>query len=220
MVYEIVSVSHFVSRNGCANSSSDSRRWREASWDWGFGDWESALGAASHMGRRDIAEVLLAHGARPSLFSATMMGQLDIVKAFVAAIPGVQRTLGPHGITLLAHARNGGPAAEPVLRYLESLGDADPRPSVAPLDSADRAALVGHKRVRPRPSRSLCCRPPQGSAWHRAARRDAAYPDPHRGSGLLPSGVPSVKIVFVRDGSSIARMTIADPDVLVTARRV
>ena len=26
-----------------------------ANWDWGDGDWESALGAASHMGRRDIA---------------------------------------------------------------------------------------------------------------------------------------------------------------------
>ena len=29
--------------------------------DWGFGDWESALGAAAHMGRRDIAEILLRH---------------------------------------------------------------------------------------------------------------------------------------------------------------
>src|SRR5688572_4319271 len=28
----------------------------KAVWDWGFGDWESALGAASHVGRRDIAE--------------------------------------------------------------------------------------------------------------------------------------------------------------------
>src|SRR5438128_475472 len=30
-----------------------------AAWDWGGGDWESALGAAAHMGRRDIAEPLL-----------------------------------------------------------------------------------------------------------------------------------------------------------------
>ncbi len=81
-----------------------------AAYDWGFGDWENALGAASHMGRRDIAEVLLAHGARPSLFSAAMMGQLDVVRAFVTATPGVQRVLGPHGITLLAHAKAGGPA--------------------------------------------------------------------------------------------------------------
>src|SRR5690242_21892720 len=30
-----------------------------ASWDWGGGDWETALGGASHTGRRDIAEFLL-----------------------------------------------------------------------------------------------------------------------------------------------------------------
>ena len=35
-----------------------------ATWDWGAGDWETALGAASHMGRRDIAEHLLSNGAR------------------------------------------------------------------------------------------------------------------------------------------------------------
>lgn len=31
---------------------------------------------------------------------AVMLGQLDVVKAFVAARPGVQRTLGPHSIAL------------------------------------------------------------------------------------------------------------------------
>ena len=29
----------------------------KASWDWGFGDWETALGAASHVGNRPIADV-------------------------------------------------------------------------------------------------------------------------------------------------------------------
>src|SRR5437870_5836992 len=99
----------------------------KASWDWGFGDWESALGAASHVGNREIAEYLLANGARPSIFSAAMLGQLDVVQAFVDASPGVQRIHGPHGITLLAHARAGGDKAKPVLAYLEKLGDADPR---------------------------------------------------------------------------------------------
>ena len=28
----------------------------KASWDWGFGDWETALGSASHVGNRPIAE--------------------------------------------------------------------------------------------------------------------------------------------------------------------
>src|SRR5688572_29778687 len=33
-----------------------------AAWDWGFGDWETALGAAAHTGRREIAEYLLSRG--------------------------------------------------------------------------------------------------------------------------------------------------------------
>src|SRR5205814_6722729 len=33
-----------------------------ATMDWGAGDWETGLGGASHMGRRDIAEFLLEHG--------------------------------------------------------------------------------------------------------------------------------------------------------------
>src|SRR5262245_17330419 len=91
-----------------------------AAYDWGFGDWEDCLGAASHVGSREIAEYLIAKGARPTIFSATMLGQLDAVKAFVAAQPGVQRIPGPHSIPLLAHARAGGPAAAAVLTYLES----------------------------------------------------------------------------------------------------
>ena len=55
----------------------------KAGWDWGFGDWETALSAASHVGNREIAQLLLDHGARPTLFSAAMLGQLDVVRAFV-----------------------------------------------------------------------------------------------------------------------------------------
>ena len=52
----------------------------KASWDWGYGDHETALGAASHVGQRAIAEFLLENGAPPTLFSATMPGHdRDIV---------------------------------------------------------------------------------------------------------------------------------------------
>src|SRR5436309_3463259 len=49
-----------------------------ATWDWGEGDWETALGAAAHMGRQDIAVYLLEHGARIDLFAAAMLGKLEI----------------------------------------------------------------------------------------------------------------------------------------------
>ena len=160
--------------------------------DWGFGDWEDALGAASHMGRREIAEFLLAQGARPTLFSAAMLGQVDVVKAVVGATPGVQRTLGPHGITLLAHARAGGPGAVEVVKYLESVGDADRRPATQPLEPADRDAVVGEYHVRCHGSRPVRDRRPGRSARNRAARADAPHVVSRWQPCVLPFGCPVV----------------------------
>ena len=41
----------------------------KASYDWGYGDWESALGAASHM----------EYGARPNIFTYAMLGKVDAI---------------------------------------------------------------------------------------------------------------------------------------------
>jgi hypothetical protein len=89
--------------------------------DWGNGDFETALGGASHMGRRDIAEFLLEHNARMDVFAATMLGKLDIVKAAVAAFPNIANVLGPHKIPLIAHAEKGGEQAKAVLEFLRPL---------------------------------------------------------------------------------------------------
>lgn len=89
--------------------------------DWGNGDFETALGGASHMGRRDIAEFLLAHNARMDVFAATMLGKLEIVKAAVAAFPSIVDVLGPHKIPLIAHAEKGGEQAKAVLEFLRPL---------------------------------------------------------------------------------------------------
>jgi hypothetical protein len=89
--------------------------------DWGNGDFETALGGASHMGRRDIAEYLLEHNARMDIFAATMLGQIDIVKAALAAFPNIVHVPGPHGIPLIVHAEKGGAAAKAVLEFLQPL---------------------------------------------------------------------------------------------------
>lgn len=191
-----------------------------AAHDWGFGDWETALGAASHTGRREIAEFLIVNGAQPTMFSAAMLGQLDVVKAFVAASPGIQRTPGPHGITLLAHARAGGPDAATVVAYLEQVGGADVPPRTAPLSAADRAAVVGQYAFG------------EGAADHfvvdvAADRLGIQRPGRDRNQlnhvgdlVFFPSGVPSVKIAFARDAGTVRRLTIADPAVVLTATRV
>src|SRR3954469_2090740 len=72
-----------------------------AVWDWGGGDFETPLEAAAHTGGREIAEYLLSKGARPSLYAAGMLGQLDLVKAFHAGDPQAHHIPGPHGFTLL-----------------------------------------------------------------------------------------------------------------------
>ena len=89
--------------------------------DWGNGDFETALGGASHMGRRDIAEYLLEHNARMDIFAATMLGKTDIVKAAVTVFPNIVHVPGPHGIPLIVHAEKGGPAAKAVLEFLRPL---------------------------------------------------------------------------------------------------
>ena len=92
-----------------------------ASWDWGGGDWETGLGAAAHMGRKDIAQALLARGARLDVFAAAMLGKLEIIQAVLSAFPDTLQVHGPHGISLLQHARAGGEAAAPVVAFLEGL---------------------------------------------------------------------------------------------------
>lgn len=96
-----------------------------ACWDWGGGDFETALEAAAHTGGRDIAEYLLSKGARPSLYAAGMLGQLDLVKAFLAIDPQAHAIPGPHGFTLLHCAKEGGGPAKPVVDWLLAHGVPD-----------------------------------------------------------------------------------------------
>lgn len=93
-----------------------------ATWDWGGGDFEMGIGGAGHMGSRDIAEFLISQGGRMDIFVAAMLGKLDIVKAMLAAYPGLLQSKGPHGISLMVHAKKGGAPAGPVVAFLESRG--------------------------------------------------------------------------------------------------
>jgi hypothetical protein len=95
--------------------------------DWGGGDWESGLGGAAHMGRRDIAEFLLDNGARIDIFCAAMLGHLDTVKQLITAHPKLIDAKGPHGFTLHWHAKMGGATAAPTL---SSFAEVVRRPTV------------------------------------------------------------------------------------------
>jgi hypothetical protein len=196
-----------------------------AAYDWGYGDWESALGAASHVGNVEIAQLLLAHGARPNLFSAAMLGQLPVVRALVEANPGAQRIAGPHGISLLAHARAGGERAKAVYDYLEGLGDAGRGLENVALTDAEIERLVGSYRFGTGSADLLLvARISGGMAGQLSLKRG---PDGvprnlfHLGKQEFhPAGAVAVRVRFSRETPAVI-LTIHDPDpeVVVEARR-
>lgn len=191
-----------------------------ASIDWGFGDWETCLDAAAHVGNKPIADFLLTHGARPTIFSAAMMGQLDAVKAFITARPGIQRTLGPHGITLMSHAKAGGPDAAPVVQYLAALGDADTPLPTQPLAAADRDALVGKYVYGPGPRDFFMIDVQQDRLGIDRPNSPARRFLMHSGSLIFfPTGVPTAKIAFATEHGKVTHLTVADPGLMITARR-
>jgi hypothetical protein len=191
----------------------------KASWDWGYGDWETALGAASHVGNRPIAELLLENGAPPTLFSATMLGQLEVAKMFITASPGLQRMRGPHGLTLMLHARQGGPQAAAVVKFLETLGDADQPYRNEPLSAEERASIEGRYIFgdRPRDSFIVATERNQLAMTRVGATQRSIF---HQGQfAFHAAGAPSVKIRFERDGAKVVALTVSDPDLVVRARR-
>ena len=193
----------------------------KASWDWGFGDWESALGAASHVGRRDIAEFLIAHGARPSIFSAAMLGQIDVVRTFVQASPGVQRIQGPHGIPLMQHAVAGGEEAKSVVEYLESLGDADVRTPSVELSAQELEPYTGTYGFGNAADERFVVTI-DSNGFLRIARGDRSGKVLFAlgENAFFPGGADAVRIRFALQGNQAAAVSIHDPDVLVTAVRI
>lgn len=65
---------------------------------------ESALGAAGHVGRADIAELLLAHGAELELAAAAMLGRRAVVSEALEKDPKLAHSGGAHNIPLAFHA--------------------------------------------------------------------------------------------------------------------
>ena len=93
-----------------------------ARYDWGAGDYESAIEGAGHVGNKEIANYLIEQGARVSLFQLTMLGKTALVKAVLEEYPALTYAVGPHGFTLLHHAKVGGADAEVLYDYLLEKG--------------------------------------------------------------------------------------------------
>lgn len=89
-------------------------------YDFGNGDFEEAIEGAGHMGDKEIANYLVSQGARVNLFVLTMLGQTGLVKPTLEAYPQLVFSKGPHGFTLLHHAKVGN--ATELYEYLDGKG--------------------------------------------------------------------------------------------------
>jgi ankyrin repeat protein len=91
-------------------------------YDWGNGDFEEAIEGAGHLGNKEIANYLIEKGARVNLFLLTMLGKTELVKPVLESYPKLITALGPHGFTLLHHAKVGGDDSKSLFDYLQQKG--------------------------------------------------------------------------------------------------
>lgn len=230
IVSEVVGKSHF-DLDRVKELVSKRPELARATWDWAFGDWESAIGAASHVGRRDIVQFLMSKGARPNLFTFAMLGAYEVVKSTIAFSPGIQKTMGPHGISLLSHARVGLRMEKDMspneldhlkrtIDFLESLGDADGETylEVSPEDQkkylGDYKYGDGEKdgftiRLNMRKLLSLGRLGQSGGALYKIGENTFTY-----------NGVPSVNINFEVEQNVVKSLTVHEPELTLTAKKI
>jgi hypothetical protein len=202
-----------------------------ATWDWGFGDWETAVGAASHVGRRDIVNYLLSKGARPDIFTYAALGQLDAVKSMIAATPAIQSIDGPHGISLLRHAKNGIRSEElteaeilngkQLIAYLEELGNADPKVMDIEIEEGDKQKYLGDYMYGDGPKDGFSIKLNMRDML--ALGKLGSF-----GGGLFQiapnsfmyNGAPSVEISFKIEDGKVRSLTVSEPELSLTAVKV
>ncbi len=203
-----------------------------ATWDWGFGDFETALGAASHVGRRDIAQFLMEKGARADLFTFATLGEFDVVKAAVKASPGIQAVGGPHGFSLLHHAEAGLEMTEGLTQrqlddsnrlidFLKGLGNAGSQERYLEVDEVERAKYLGDYRYGDGEKEGFSVRLNRrkmltlgiigqfGGALYKLGENSFTY-----------NGAPSVDISFTLENGAVQALTVREPGFALTAKKV
>jgi hypothetical protein len=230
IVAEVVGASHF---NFDRVKTLVNRRpeLARATWDWAFGDWETALGAASHVGRRDIAAYLMEKGARPDIFTYAMLGSYTAVKAMIEAKPGIQSIPGPHGISLMRHVEAGLRSKDltqtekansnQLIDYLEKLGDADHREKDIMMKADEKDKFLGDYKygagetegfsvkLNMRNLLSLGKLGKFGGALFQQAPGEFAY-----------NGISSVKIIFEKVEGKVVSLTVHEPDMILKATKI
>lgn len=230
LVSEVVGASHFnlVRVKELVDIRPELAR---ATWDWAFGDWETALGAASHVGRRDIATYLISKGARPDIFTYAMLGHFETVKAMITSIPGVETIGGPHGISLLSHVKAGSNSDDlteiqkqeysKLIEYLDSLGTADGKVLNMEMTEDAKKKYLGDYKYGDDPNQGVSIKLNMrklislgklgsfGGALYKKGENVFSY-----------NGTSSVEISFEEVNEKIISLTIHEPNLVLKAIKV
>lgn len=223
---EIVGVSHF-NLDRLKEIVDPRPELAKASWDWGFGDWETAIAAASHVGRKDIVEYLISKGAVPTIFTYAMLGAFDAVKSMIDFYPGIQKNFGPHGISLLQHARlgvsvegNNKSKAQQLVDYLETLPEANGK-SYLTVAEADKEKYLGDYKYGTGKEDGFTIRlnmkkllsfgkiGKSGGAIYKTGENEFTY-----------NGTPSVIINFKIENGKVVSLKVNEPGLVLTAVKV
>jgi hypothetical protein len=233
IVAEVVGVSHFNLER--VRELVDNRpELARATWDWAFGDWETALGAASHVGRRDIAGYLMSKGARPDIFTFAMMGHYDTIRTMIESTPGVESIPGPHGISLLQHAKAGLRSdygviitaeqedyCNMLISYLEKLGSADYIATNIEMTSTEKEKYIGDYlygeglndgltvKLNSRNMLTLGKLGKSGGSLYQQFPNVFTY-----------NGIGYVEIKFTVENDKVIALTIFEPDLILKAAKV
>lgn len=218
---EIVAISHFnLDRlKVLVNKRPELAR---ATWDWGFGDWETAIGAASHVGREDIVDFLLSKGARPDIFTFAMLGAYETVKGMIELKPGLQRVSGPHGISLLTHAMQGDTKSQNSIKlidYLTALGDADGK-KFQTLEDAERQKYAGDYRYGSGEYEGFTIKVNQKYLLFGKLGKSGGSLLKIGDHTFTYSGTSSVEISFQLEADKIVSLRVKEPELSIIAKRV
>ena len=169
--------------------------------------------------------------ARPDIFTYTMMGMLKAVQEIIETVPGIQSHTGPHGITLLQHAKNrledktisetDKAGVNKVISYLELLGNADMKPKNLDATEEEKKKYLGEYRFGDGENEVFIV-DLHRLGFVQVARKGSAGRKLNKvgDNSFSPAGAASVKIIFTIKDNKAVSLSIHEPEPLVIATRI
>jgi hypothetical protein len=159
------------------------------------------------------------------------MGMLKAVQEIIETVPGIQSHTGPHGITLLQHAKNRLEAKDisetdranvnKVISYLEGLGNADVKPKNLEMTDEEKKKFFGEYRFGDG-SNEIFVVDQHRLGFLQLARKSSSPRKLNKVDDNIfsPAGAASVKIIFKMSNDKAISLSIHEPEPLVVATRI